>query len=82
MAYFNHNNFDSPSSTPEEYDSDPFLWRQTLATKEEVHRYATPTFASGWTMQDQPGSVTDPSASLPVTADYGEYISILPLIFA
>ena len=82
MAYFNRDNFDSPSSAPEEFDSDPFLWRQTLATKEEVHQYATPTFASGWTMQDQPGSVTDPSASLPVMADYGEYIPILPLIFA
>ena len=82
MAYFNRDNFDSPSSAPEEFDSDPFLWRQTLAAKEEVHQYPAPTFASGWTTQDQHGSVTNPSTSLPVTAGYGEYISILPSIFA
>lgn len=79
MAFFNQNNFDFVPSAPEEFDSDPFLWRQMLATEERVHRHAAPALADRWTMVDQPGFVTGPSTSVPTTTNYSEYISILPI---
>ena len=83
MAYFNHNvDSDLTLSTPEEFDSYPFLRSQPLATTEELHRPTTSTFAGGWTTVDQLRSVASPSASTPAARNYGEYLPIpTPLIF-
>ena len=76
MAYFNHVNFNSTLSTPEEFDSYPFLRSQPLATTEGVCHPTTSTFAGGWTAVDQPRSMAGPSTSAPATTSYGEYLPI------
>ena len=72
MAYFNDsNNFYSPSTTPEEFYSYPFLWSRTLAGMDEVN-LAAPTFADGWAAGDQPGSSAIASAGHLATSYGGQ----------
>ena len=69
MAYSNNDSFYFAPAAPEESDSCPFLWGETLATMTEAYNQTALTFASGWDTVNLSESSAIPST---VPASNGE----------